>query len=115
MSLALTDKSSEAMQPAVTTHSRHTLPDVADDFATTVPVLLNAVGTAMQRPARLLPAPLDWLRAGARIARRLPQIDRLTAELRPDASNLALTQDWRAPVSQHDAIAETTHWYLSAR
>lgn len=88
---------------------------VADDVTPTVRELLEAVGAALQHPPRLIPVPPAWLRAGARLAGRSAQIERLSGNLRVDASHLARTLGWRPPVSQHDAIGETGRWYLSTR
>ncbi|MFD1557824.1 NAD-dependent epimerase/dehydratase family protein [Paraburkholderia silviterrae] len=86
---------------------------VADDVAPSVPELLEQIGVALGRPARLLPIPPAALRALARLARRPALVDRLTCDLRVDSSRVRSTLGWQPGISLADGLRETARWYLS--
>ncbi|WP_070108318.1 NAD-dependent epimerase/dehydratase family protein [Burkholderia plantarii] len=86
---------------------------VADAGSLTVPELLRAIGSHLDRPARLLPVPVPVLRALGRATGRGAQIDRLTQNLRVSHAALANTLDWQPPISTDEGLAATARWYRS--
>lgn len=84
---------------------------VADDEDPTVTELARAIGEHLHRPARLVRVPPAWLRLAGRMTGRLPQIERLTENLRVDSSRIRATLSWRPARSLDDGLAETVRWY----
>lgn len=86
---------------------------VADDYAQTVVELIEALGKHLQKPARLFPVPLAWLRLIGRATGRTAQIDRLIGGLQVDTSRIRSELGWQPPVSVEEALAATSRWYRS--
>lgn len=87
---------------------------VADAETLSIRELVLRLGLLLQRPARLLPLPIAWLKGAALLAGLGPEIGRLTEPLRLDTHRVQETLDWRAPHSVDEALAGTVAWYLSA-
>jgi nucleoside-diphosphate-sugar epimerase len=87
---------------------------VADDEAPTVAELACAIGKHLERPVRLLPVPSAWLRLVGRMTGRLPQVERLTSNLRVDNAHIRARLDWRPDASLDDGLAETVRWYRTS-
>ncbi|MFM1990463.1 MAG: hypothetical protein RJA99_3420 [Pseudomonadota bacterium] len=77
----------------------------APDLST--PDLVRAFAAELGQPARLVPVPVAWLRAGARLLGRGAALDRLAGSLRIDGSGFSTATGWSAPVPVADALAAT--------
>ncbi|WP_207000520.1 UDP-glucose 4-epimerase family protein [Trinickia mobilis] len=86
---------------------------IADDDALTIAELLERIGRHLHKRARLLPVSPRLLRLAGRLLGRSAQVERLTGNLRVDASRLGTTLDWRPPYSTDDGLAATARWYRS--
>jgi UDP-glucose 4-epimerase len=84
---------------------------VADDEDPTVTELARAIGEHLRKPARLVRVPPAWLRLAGRVTGRLPQVERLTENLRVDSSRIRATLSWRPVRSLDDGLEETVRWY----
>lgn len=84
---------------------------VSDNADLSTPELLRHIGSAMERPARLLPVPVTLLRLGASLVGRVAEIERLTGSLQVDIGATRSTLGWTPPVSVADGIAGTVRWY----
>ncbi|WP_323118369.1 UDP-glucose 4-epimerase family protein [Burkholderia alba] len=98
-----------AADPRAANHCFH----VADDGALTVPELLARIGLHLQRPARLVPVPVAWLRAVGKLTGRTGMIERLTGDLRVDASLIREALGWRPPHTVDEGLLATACWYRS--
>jgi nucleoside-diphosphate-sugar epimerase len=87
--------------------------NVADDHAPTVTELAQWLGKHLQRPARLVPVPANWLRVAGRLTGRLPQVERLIGDLRLDTTRIHTVLGWQPPFSSEDGLAATARWYRS--
>ncbi|MGF6570706.1 nucleoside-diphosphate-sugar epimerase [Paraburkholderia sp. GAS333] len=86
---------------------------VADDDAPTVVELIETLGKHLQKPARLFPVPVAWLRLAGRATGRSAQIDRLIGSLQVDASRIRSVLGWQSPYSVEEGLATTSRWYRS--
>lgn len=84
-----------------------------EDVSTTE--LLTRVGEALGKPARLLPAPLALLQAGARLAGRGAVAQRLCGSLQVDISANAQLLGWRPPFSLDAGLSQTAGAFLAAQ
>ena len=76
-----------------------------EDVSTTE--LLTRVGTALGKPARLLPAPAELLQAGARLIGRGADAQRLCGSLQVDISTNARLLGWHPPFSLDVGLKQT--------
>ena len=76
-----------------------------EDLSTTE--LLQRMGKALGKPARLLPVPASLLRAGAAILGRRAVAQRLCGSLQVDISKTRELLGWIPPVSVDDALRKT--------
>jgi nucleoside-diphosphate-sugar epimerase len=86
---------------------------VSDGEDLSTPELLRRMGTALGRPARLLPVPVTALRVAAAIAGRRNEFERLCETLTVDISRTRSELKWTPPVSVDDGLARTARWYIS--
>ncbi|MEJ0063323.1 MAG: SDR family oxidoreductase [Alphaproteobacteria bacterium] len=84
---------------------------VSDRQDVSTPELIDALAAAMRRPARLLPVPVELLKAvGAMLGKR-KEIDRLTGSLAVDSGLIGRELGWNPPCSLQQGLAETVAWY----
>jgi nucleoside-diphosphate-sugar epimerase len=67
----------------------------------------------LQKPARLLPMPVSWLRVAGRLTHRSSQVERLIGSLQVDTARIASVLGWQPPHSLDDGLAATALWYRS--
>ncbi len=84
---------------------------VADGPPVSTPTLLHAIGAAMDRPPRLLPAPTALLVLANRFDGRR-RMARLTESLSVDDAHTRDTLGWRPPQTFEDGIAEMVEAWL---
>lgn len=76
-----------------------------EDLST--PEMLRRLGTALGRPARLLPVPQTLLRAGGALLGRGPAVDRLCGSLQVDITKARTLLGWSPPVSVDEGLRRT--------
>jgi UDP-glucose 4-epimerase len=84
---------------------------VSDDESPTVGELARMIGKHLGRPARLLPVPSGWLRFAGRLTGRLPQVERLTGNLRVDNTRIRTALGWYPPFVLDEGLRQTADWY----
>jgi len=84
-----------------------------EDLSTTE--LLQRMGLALGKPARLLPVPAALLEAGAMLFGKRAIAQRLCGSLQVDISKTRELLDWAPPVSVDEALAKTATHYLSQK
>ena len=84
---------------------------VADDESPTVAELARMLGKHLHKPARLLPVPVAYLRLAGKMTGRLPQVERLTGNLRVDNASIRTALDWRPRCSLDEGLERTARWY----
>ncbi|CAN0617645.1 UDP-glucose 4-epimerase [Burkholderia multivorans] len=85
---------------------------IADDEDVSTPELIERIGNAMGRPARLVPVPPALLRAVGRLCGKSPQVERLLGSLTVDTAPAHGELGWHAPYSLSDGLAATASWYI---
>lgn len=98
---------------ALDSRAAHGCFHVSDGEDPTVVELARALGKHLQKPARLVPVPPNWLRAAGRVTGRSAQIERLVDDLRVDISRIRTVLNWQPPHSVDDGLAATVRWYRS--
>lgn len=98
-----------AMDPRAANQCFH----VADGDDPTVAGLARSLGKHLQKPARLLPLPVNWLRVAGRLTHRSSQVERLIGSLQVDTARIRAVLGWQPPYSLDDGLAETARWYRS--
>ncbi|AIO76652.1 UDP-glucose 4-epimerase family protein [Burkholderia multivorans] len=86
---------------------------VADDDAPSVAGLLQLVGDALGRPARLIAAPPAVLRALGTLIGRRAEVDRLTGSLQLDTGRISRVLGWHPPYTTRQGLEATAAWYRS--
>lgn len=81
-----------------------------EDLSTTE--LLQRMGRALGKPARLLPLPMSLLDFAARLLGKASIAQRLCGSLQVDISKTRELLGWEPPVSVDEALAKTAHHFL---
>ncbi|AHG21859.1 hypothetical protein Z042_21270 [Chania multitudinisentens RB-25] len=84
-----------------------------DDLST--PALARKLGSAMGRPARLIPVPPSILHLLGILTGKQSTIDRLTGSLQVDINHAKTLLGWQPRVSVNQALERTISHFLSAR
>lgn len=84
---------------------------VADDTPLSTPALIRHIGTALDRPARLLPVPASVLRILAGLGGRGDQIDKLIGNFSVDTQLIRRKLGWEPVQSLPQGLGEAAHWY----
>lgn len=82
----------------------------SEDLSTTE--LLQRMGAALGKPARLFPVPLGLLRAAATLLGKRDVAQRLLGSLQVDISKTREMLGWKPPVSVDEGLKRTAQWYL---
>jgi UDP-glucose 4-epimerase len=85
---------------------------VSDNDDTSTRRLVEIMGEAMGRKARLLSVPVPLLRGLGALTRRDAEVGRLVDSLQVDVSETCELLQWRAPVSLEDGVARTAKWFV---
>ncbi|KMZ11266.1 UDP-glucose 4-epimerase [Candidatus Burkholderia humilis] len=99
-----------AVHPLAANHLFH----VTDGEDPSVAELARLIGRHLNRPVRLLPIPVGWLKTAGKLTGKSAKIDRLTGSLRVDSSHIRDVLGWRPPVTLDEGLAATAGWYLNA-
>ncbi|WP_410017129.1 UDP-glucose 4-epimerase family protein [Pseudomonas sp. 5P_3.1_Bac2] len=86
----------------------------SDGQDVSLPELLRHIAHAMDKPCRLLPVPLSFMRAGAKILGRGAMAQRLLSSLQVDIRKNQQMLQWTAPVSLEQGVIKTVQAYLEA-
>lgn len=81
-----------------------------EDLST--PDLVRRLAVQLDRPARLLPIPPQWLKIGCRAIGRASAFERLAGSLRVDSGAIATDLAWNPPHTLDDGLRETASWFL---
>ncbi len=81
-----------------------------EDLSTTE--LLQRIGRALDKPARLIRVPCVALRVGAAVLGRGEIAQRLCGSLQVDTTGARALLGWTAPVSVDDAMSRTARYFL---
>jgi UDP-glucose 4-epimerase len=85
---------------------------VSDAEELSTPDLLRRAAAALGRPARLIPVPVSWLKAGAALAGKTAAITRLCDSLRVDAAKTRRLLDWNPAASVDLGLKRTAESFL---
>ena len=85
----------------------------AQDLST--PALLRRIGTALDKPVRLLPVPVPVLQSAAWFLGRKDIARRLSASLQTDMSETGDRLGWTPVKSVDRQLRETAEWYVRQR
>jgi len=86
---------------------------VADSEDVSTSELFRRVGTALQRPARLINVPVFLLRLGASLLGRGAEVSRVTGDLVVDGSAIRRELGWQPRYTMQEGLEETARWYRS--
>lgn len=84
---------------------------VSDGEDISTPALVRALGTALGKPAWLLPLPARLLKTLARLAGKAAQVDRLLGSLRVDSGKIRSQLEWMPPHTLQQGLQATAEWY----
>jgi nucleoside-diphosphate-sugar epimerase len=85
---------------------------VSDGENISTPKLIRSISKAIQRPSRLLPVPVSWLRFIGKITGRSSSIDRLLGSLAVDNFKICHRLNWTPPYTLDQGLQATADWYL---
>jgi nucleoside-diphosphate-sugar epimerase len=86
---------------------------VADGEDISTPDLFQRVGTALQRPARMINVPVFVMRIGASLLGRGAEVSRVTGDLVVDADAIRRELGWQPRYTMQEGLEETARWYRS--
>jgi nucleoside-diphosphate-sugar epimerase len=113
-SLVYVDNLADALARCATDpRAAHQCFHISDGDDPTVAGLARSLGRHLQKPARLVPLPVSWLRLAGRLTQRSSQVERLVGSLQVDASRIRHVLGWQPPYSLEDGLAATARWYRS--
>jgi nucleoside-diphosphate-sugar epimerase len=113
-SLVYVDNLADALMHCATDpRAAHQCFHVADSDPLTVAELARALARHLEKPARLLPVPANWLRFAGQLTGRTAYVDRLVGALELDTTRIRTVLDWQAPYSIDEGLAATARWYRS--
>ena len=84
---------------------------VCDGEAVSVAELIRRIAKALDRPVRLWPVPLIFLKLAGAISGRSESIKRLTQSLQIDGNTFCQRVDWAQPYTMKEGLAQTAAWY----
>ena len=84
---------------------------VSDGEDVSTPDLVNALATALDVPARLVPCPVALLKFAAAMAGKTDAAARLTGSLQVDSSKIRRHLGWQPHVTLAAGLAEMGRWY----
>jgi nucleoside-diphosphate-sugar epimerase len=85
---------------------------VSDDEDLSTTQLLRRMGSALGKPARLIPVPASLLKLGAALAGRPELAQRLCGSLQVDISKTKELLGWRPPFSVNEGLKKAAEGYL---
>lgn len=88
---------------------------VSDGEDVSTPELLHQLGSAMGKPARLLPCPPTLLKFAGRLIGKAGQVERLLGSLRVDSGKIRRELDWTPPYTLRQGLQATAEWYRNVR
>ncbi|PKO30050.1 MAG: UDP-glucose 4-epimerase [Betaproteobacteria bacterium HGW-Betaproteobacteria-9] len=83
----------------------------SDDQDISTPDLVRELAAAMERPPRLLPVPVSWLRWAGRLTGRLHQIERLIGSLQVDIGHTREVLDWSPRLTLQQGLRLTVQGF----
>jgi nucleoside-diphosphate-sugar epimerase len=87
---------------------------LSDGKNVSIAELIQKISSALGKPSRLFPFPLDLLRFLAKVTGRSNSVSRLLDSLIVDNSRICTELDWIPPFSMQEGLGETAKWYLKA-
>ena len=87
---------------------------LSDGKDVSIAELIQKISSALGKPSRLFPFPLDLLRFLAKMTGRSNSVNRLLDSLIVDNSRIRTELDWIPPFSVEEGLRETAKWYLKA-
>ncbi len=81
-----------------------------EDLSTTE--LLQRMGAALGKPARLLPIPQRFIELSLKMLRKEDVVQKLCGSLQADISKARDMLGWNPPVSIDEGLKRTAKWYL---
>lgn len=85
---------------------------VSDGVGFSTPELISHIASCMEKPVRIFPVPVSFLRVAAAITGQSDTINRLCGSLEMDISKTIEYLDWSPPQSPGDGIKHTVKWYI---
>ena len=76
----------------------------SDDHDLSTPDLIRRIARSLNRPARLWPVPVPWLRTAGRLAGRSPQIERLIGSLQVNIGHTKQVLGWTPRLTVDQAM-----------
>ncbi|MCK6263238.1 SDR family oxidoreductase [Vibrio sp. ZSDE26] len=87
---------------------------VADEQDVSTTGLIELISKAMNRPNRLLPIPMSWIKLGAKLIGK-PQISqRICSNLQVDMSNTQKLLGWKPKISTQDGVNRAVQAFLKS-
>jgi len=87
---------------------------LSDGLDTSTPELIRKTASALSRPVRLFPFPLNLLRLFANITGRSEAVGRLLNSFAVDSSRISTELDWIPRFTMIEGLSETAKWYLQS-
>lgn len=84
---------------------------VSDDKDVSTTELLQRIGNALDKPARLIPVPPKLLQWGAKLFGKEDIAQRLLSNLQLDISKTKERLGWTPPISIDEGLKRTAEWY----
>jgi len=87
---------------------------LSDGKDVSIAELIQKISSALGRPSRLFPLPLELLRFLGKVTGRSEAVSRLMDSLIVDSSKIRTELAWTPPFSMEEGLKETAKWYLQA-
>lgn len=88
---------------------------VSDGDDVSTPELLHRLGSAMGKPARLLPFPPALLKFAGKLIGKAGQVERLLGSLQIDSGKIRRELGWTPPYTLQQGLQATAEWYRNVQ
>lgn len=88
---------------------------VSDGEPISIGSLVRMLANSLNRPCRLLPIPLSWLKLVSGLLGKKAVLDRLTESLAIDDSKIRRDLNWQPPFTVEQGLKATAEWYRATR
>lgn len=88
---------------------------ISDPYPRSTAALIEALASALHRPARLLAVPPALVELAARAVGMQRTYERLFGSLVVDATKARERLGWSSPIAMDEGLARTAAWYLASR
>ncbi|OGW39374.1 MAG: NAD-dependent dehydratase [Nitrospirae bacterium GWC2_56_14] len=87
---------------------------VSDDEDVSTPELIRKIAYSLERPVRLVPFPIPFMRLLGKLTGRSQSIEKVVGSLVVDSGRIRRELNWKPPFTMAEGLKETADWFRMA-